>query len=46
MATPAVGTVVVVEDAVAALDTTHGHALLREWSARGITVTTTAHLLG
>jgi nicotinamidase/pyrazinamidase len=38
--------VVVVEDAVAALDTAHGHALLREWSARGITVTTTAQLLG
>ncbi len=38
--------VVVVEDAMAALDAMHGHALLREWAARGITVTTTAQLLG
>jgi nicotinamidase/pyrazinamidase len=38
--------VVVVEDAVAALDATHGHALLREWATRGITVTNSAQLLG
>jgi nicotinamidase/pyrazinamidase len=37
---------VVVQDAVAALDAERGRALLAEWSARGISVTTTAQIVG
>lgn len=37
---------VVVQDAVAALDAERGRALLGEWSARGISVTTAERLLG
>ena len=37
---------VVVQDAVAALDPERGRTLLAEWSARGIAVTTAERLLG
>ncbi|MDX2260483.1 MAG: isochorismatase family cysteine hydrolase [Gemmatimonadales bacterium] len=38
--------IVVVQDAVAALDPERGRALLAEWSARGISVISSAQLLG
>jgi nicotinamidase/pyrazinamidase len=38
--------IVVVQDAVAALDPERGRALLAEWSARGISVFSSAQLLG